>query len=88
MCAGSVEPQPHFLAGLEDRDDLFGDRHGFARARIAAGAGIPLLDRERAEAAQFDPVASRQGVGDRVENRVDDVLDVALIQMRVLLGDA
>ena len=37
--------------------------------------------------AQFHAVASRKGIGDRVEDRVDDVLDVALIQMRVLLSE-
>jgi hypothetical protein len=39
------------------------------------------------KAAKLDAVAARERVADRVEDRVHDVLDVALIQMRVLLGD-
>ena len=38
----------------------FRDRDMVAGARIAAGAGRALLDREGAEAAQFHPVAARQ----------------------------
>ena len=59
-----------------------------AGARIAAGAGRPVLDREGAEAAQLDAVALRHGVGDLAEDGVDDVLDVALIEVGVLGGDA
>ena len=49
----------------------------------AAGAGIPLLDRKRAEATQFDPVAPRQGAGDFVEDGGDDPFYVAMEEMRV-----
>ena len=58
-----------------------------AGARIAAGPRGAVLDRERAETAQLDPVATRQGGDDLVEDRVDDVLDVPLIEVRVVLGD-
>jgi hypothetical protein len=58
-----------------------------ARARVAAGACRPVLDREGAEAAQLDAVTARQGGDDLAENRVDDVLDVALVEMWVLRGD-
>ena len=58
-----------------------------AGARIAAGARRTVLDREGAEAAQLDTVAARQRGGDLVEDGVDDVLDVALIEMRVLRRD-
>ena len=84
---GAVEAQAHLLAGLEDGNRLLGHRHGGAGARVAAPPRLPALDRERTEAPQLDPVAPRQGVGDRVEDRVDDVLDVALVEVRVLLGD-
>src|SRR5690606_30476044 len=59
----------------------------FAGARIAADTGRPVLDREGAEAAQFDPITPRHGIADLVENGVDDVLDIALEQMRVLRGE-
>src|SRR5580658_4852963 len=80
---GSIEAFAHFLAGFEERRELLGDRHLVAGARIAAGAGLTLLGRERAEAAQLDALAAGEGVGDLAEYGVDDVLDVALIEMRI-----
>ena len=59
-----------------------------AGARIAAGARRAMLDRKGAETAQLDPVAARQRGGDLIEDRVHDLLDVPLIEVRVLLGDA
>jgi hypothetical protein len=55
-----------------------------AGARIAPGARRPLLHREGAEAAQFHPVTARHSGNDLTEDGVDDILDVALIEMRVL----
>ena len=57
-----------------------------AGAWIAADAGRPVLHREGAEAAQLDPVATRHGVADLIEDGVDDVLDITLEQMRILVG--
>src|SRR3954468_19062717 len=94
LCAGvgrtavTVQPFAHFLAGLEERHTLLIDRHMGAGARIAAGPGRTMLDRERAETAQLDPIAARQGRHDLIENRVDDILDIPLIEVRVVLGDA
>ncbi len=42
-----------------------------------------MLHRERAEAAQLDPVAARQRAGDLVEHDIDDALDVAMEEMRI-----
>src|SRR5215468_7304891 len=83
-----VQPLTHFLAGLEERHRLLVDRDMRAGARVAAGAGGAILDRERAEAAQLDPIAARHGGGDLAEDGVDDVFDVALVEMRVLRRDA
>ena len=58
-----------------------------AGARIAPGAGGTMLHRERAETAQLDAVAARQRCDDLIENRVHDVLDIPLIEVRVVLGD-
>ena len=85
---GAIEPLAHFLAGLEERHALLVDGDMGAGARIAAGARRALLHREGAEAAQFDPIAARHGGDDLAEDGVDDVLDVALIKMRVLRGNA
>ena len=47
-----------------------------------------MLDRERAETAQLDPVAARQSRDDLIQDRVHDILDIPLIEVRVVLGDA
>src|SRR2546430_7068887 len=59
-----------------------------AGARIAAGAGGTMLHRKRTECTQLDPVATRQRGDDLIENRVHNVLDIPLVEMRVVLGDA
>ena len=46
-----------------------------------------MLDRERAKTAQLDAVAARQRSHDLIENRIHDVLDIPLVEMRVVLGD-
>ena len=46
-----------------------------------------MLDGESSEAAQFHAVSTRHRRGDLAENRVDDVLDIALVQVRILGGD-
>src|SRR5260370_23512621 len=81
-----VQPVAQLLAGLEKRDVLFRDLDAVAGARVAADAGIAALDREGAKAAQLNPVAARQRRGDLVEDRGDDNLDIALIEMRVGFG--
>src|SRR5262249_888167 len=84
----AVEPLAHLFAGLEERDRLRVDRNMGAGARIASGAGGAVLHRKGAEAAQLDTVAARHGSDDLVENCVDDVLHVALVEMRILRSDA
>src|SRR5471030_2210463 len=65
----AVQTFTHFLAGLEKRHALLVDRHMRAGARIAAGTGGTMLDRKCAETAQLDPVATRQGRDDFIEDR-------------------
>src|SRR5262249_21132197 len=83
----AVEPLAHFLAGLEERDALLIDRHMGAGARIAPGACGAMLDRECTKTAQLHAVAARQGSDDLIENRVHDILDVPLVEVRVVLGN-
>src|SRR5262249_46319543 len=84
----AVEPLAHFLAGLEERHRLLLHRHVGAGPGVAPGAGRAVLDRESAEAAQLDAIAARHRRDDLAENGVDDVLHVALVEMRVLRGNA
>src|SRR5882757_2369225 len=86
--ARAVEPLAHFLAGLEERHGLLFHRHVRSSAGIATGAGRAILDGERAEAAQFDAVTARHRSDDLAEDGIDDILDVALVKMRVLRRDA
>src|ERR1700733_7484547 len=82
--ARAVEPLAHFLAGLEERHRFPVDRDMGAGARIATGTGRPMLHRERPETAQLDPVAACHGGDDLTQNGVDDILHVALVEVRVL----
>jgi hypothetical protein len=75
-----------FLAGLEEGHELVLDKHRIAGARIAPLPRRPVLDREGAEAAQLDPVATGQRSRDLIENDVDDALDVALEEVWVGCG--
>src|SRR5204863_6727163 len=84
--AGVVQPVAQQLARLEERHVLFGDLDTVAGARVAADPRVAALDREGAKAAQFDAVAACQGRGDLIEDRRDDDLDIALIEVRVCLG--
>src|SRR5579859_6170 len=83
----AVQPLAHFLAGLEEWNALLVDRNMGAGARVAAGPRRTMLHGKRAESAQLDPVAARQRSHDLIENRVHDVFDIPLIEMRVVLGN-
>ena len=83
----TVEPLTHFLAGLEERDALLIDWDMGTGARIAPGACGAMLNREGTEAAQLDAVTACEGRYDLFENRIHNVLDIPLVQMRVVLGD-
>src|SRR4029079_2272948 len=79
-----VQPLAHFLAGLEERHGLLRDRDMRAGARVASALRGAVRDRKRAEAAQLDAVAACERGRDLAKDGVDDVLDVALVQVRVL----
>jgi hypothetical protein len=83
----AIQPLAHFLAGLEERNALLVDGHMCASARITPGAGRSVLYRESAEAAQLDAITARERRYDLLENRIHNVLDIPLVQMRVVLGD-
>src|SRR6185295_2189643 len=80
----AVQPFPHLLARLEERDAFLVDRHVGAGARIAPGPRGAVLDGERAETTQLHPVAARQRRHDLIEDRVHNVLDIPLVEMRVV----
>jgi len=83
----AVQPFPHFLARLEERNALLVDRHVGTGTRITSGPGGAVLDGERTETPQLHPVAARQRRHDLIEDRVHDILDIPLVEMRVVFGD-
>ena len=54
---------------------------------VAADAGVALLDGEGAEAAQLHPVAIGERADHLLEDGVHDPLDVALVEVRIVVGD-
>ena len=78
----------HLLAGPEEGDALQLHRNLRAGARIAPGAGRAILGRKDPKPAQFNPISPCQRGRNRVQNAVDDVFDVALVEVRILRGDA
>src|SRR5690606_19185562 len=84
---GAVEALADFLAGLELRHVFLAHIDLFAGARITPDARRTILHRKGAKAPEFDPVAPRHRIPDFVEDRIDDILDVTLEQMRVFRGE-
>jgi hypothetical protein len=83
-----VQALAHFLAGLKERHGFLVDGHMRAGSRVAAGAGSAVLDRKSAEAAQFNTIAPSQGRYDLTQNRVDDILYIALVKVGILSRNA
>src|SRR5215212_12009587 len=82
-----IEPAKHLAARLEHRSQLLGHRDYRAATRISSGTCAAPLGREHAKPTQFNPVPLRKRIGDRVEDRIDDVCRVLFVEVRVLLGD-
>jgi hypothetical protein len=60
-----------FLPGLKANSLSRRDGHFFAGAGIAADPAFAWLDDENAKAPQLDPIAAREGVLHRIEERLD-----------------
>ena len=85
---GLIQPLTHFLAGFEERHRLFVDGNMSSGPGIPACARRPVLHRKGAETPQLDTVTLGHGARDLAKNRVDDIFDVALIQVRILGGNS
>ena len=66
---------------------LFRHHDIVARQWIAPRARPSLLGRENSEPAELHPIETRERLGNFAEYRVNDIFDVALIQMRIARGD-
>jgi hypothetical protein len=78
----------HFPRWLKERDGFLFDQHNGAGARVAAGMGFPLARRKYPEAAEFNAVSSAQRRVERAQDRVDETLNITLVEMRIPRGDA
>ena len=81
----AVESLAHFLARPEEGDNLLGHLHLVSGAGVPRRARLALLRGKSAEAAQLHTLAARQSVGYSAQNCINDVLDVALIEV-LLMG--
>src|SRR4051812_22673219 len=81
---GAIEPGMHVLARLERQQGLLRHYHSLATARVSRAARPPFLRSEHPEAAQFDPVTTREPSRDRVKYGVNNGLSVPPVQVRVL----
>src|SRR6266850_8472113 len=79
--ASAVDEFSESLSYLEERHALLRDVHARPGLGIAALPGIAVTDPEASEASQLDLVSLRQGVGNVVEDGVDD-------RFRLFLGQA
>jgi hypothetical protein len=61
---------------------LLFDGYSSLGPRVPPNPRLPLPDRERAEVPQLDTIAARHRRDDLAEDRVDDILRVALVEMR------
>jgi hypothetical protein len=77
----------HLLGCPKERNNLLRYGNGITRSGVATGARITLLHRERAEATKLHPVPSSESITDGAEDCIHYGLDIALMQMPVLIGE-
>src|SRR5262245_40276696 len=85
---GLVQSLTHFLAGLEERHRFLIDGNVSSGPGISASTRRPVLHRKGAEPPQLDSIALGHGAGDLAKDRIDDIFDVALVEMRILGGNS
>ena len=77
----SIEQFVHFLARPKGGHVLFRHQDVVAGTGIAPRPCPALLGQENSEPAELHSIETRERVGNFAEYRVNDILDVALIQM-------
>src|SRR4051812_4444104 len=82
-----VDSLAQVLAGLEVRNVLAGERHGFAGLGIAALPRRPEVQRERAEATYLDAISRRQGITHDLEDLLERELHILGWQMFLFRRD-
>src|SRR6266849_3890991 len=80
--ASRVDELAQPLADLEERNPFLGHVDVRPRLGIATLAGVPVPDPETAKAPQLDLVTLGEGLGDVVEDGIDDRLGLFLREVR------
>jgi hypothetical protein len=80
----TADPFFHLPAWLEGHDVPGGGDERLAGAGVARLMRSTALDLEDAEVPQLDPTFGNEGLDDRVEGALDDVLGLELGQSEVL----
>jgi hypothetical protein len=78
-----IKPRAHFFSSLEEGHGFLCDRDGNSSARIAASPRCAKLSRKRAETPQLHSIPARQSYNDLVQYRVEDFLDIPLVNVGV-----
>jgi hypothetical protein len=77
----SIEPFVHSLARPKGGHVLFRHQDVVARTGVSPRVRPALLGQENSEPAELHPIETRERLGNFAEYRVNDILDVDLIQM-------
>jgi hypothetical protein len=82
-----VEAAVHLLADLEHRNDLLRDCNSNPGPRIAAYTSIAPLGGEHPKSTKLNPVPLGKRIADGAEDRVHNLFEIPLVQMRVLSSE-
>jgi len=82
-----IQTYTHFLAGFEEGDVFLVNFDFLSGPRIATDPGGAVFDGEGTKSAQLNPVSTHEGLGDLIKNCIHDILDITLVEMRILFGD-
>jgi hypothetical protein len=83
----SIEQFVHFLARPKSGQVLFRHQDVVVGTGVASRPRPALLGQENSEPAELHPIETRERLGNFAEYRVNDILDVALIQMWIARGE-
>jgi len=83
-----VEPLAHFFGSPKNWECFLPNRHYRACSGIAACSRWANFDGKSSEAAQLNAITSGHRADDLTENGIEDVLNVALANVRTLASDA
>src|SRR5919106_619519 len=84
----SIEAVSELLAWGEVRRESAWDAHALSCPGVSPLSGVANLHREASKAADLDPFRAAERVHHRIENGVDDPLDVPARDVRCALRDA